>query len=211
MASETRDVTGFDRVTLKGVGQIKLAQAEAWSLRIEADEQVLPQISAVVEGTTLMIRYEVSWSLLNVGFLRPIEFHITCPALAALSIEGAGTAIGGGLTLGDLEVTLAGSGKISLGMHATAVKATIAGAGGMAFAGRADALEARVSGAGEFDGAAFEVGTATVEINGAGAAVVRVRDELDARISGAGSVRYHGNPTVRQQLAGAGSIKQADG
>lgn len=209
MATEVRQVSGFDAIELRGIGSVKITQGDAEELRIEADSEIIPQIKTAVEGTTLVIRYDVSWSLFNVGFLRPIEFHVTAKTLSALTLEGAGMMTGGGLDLGDLTVTLAGAGRINLGMHAKAVKATLAGAGALAFAGRADSLDMRISGAGEYEGSQFETATAKLEISGAGSAVARVRDELDARIAGAGSVNYYGDPKVTQSLGGAGSIKKA--
>ncbi len=38
-------------------------------------------------------------------------------------------------------------------------------------------------------------------------ATVWVDKELDASISGAGSVNYYGDPSVQEQISGAGDVK----
>ena len=210
MASETRPVGGFDRIELRGIGKMVIAEAPIAGLVIEADPDVLPQIITEVTGTTLVISYRMSSALITPGFLKKVEFAVAVPRLAGVALMGAGLVTGGGLTCDDVTVTLSGSGAISLGLHATSVSATLAGAGRVSFAGRAQSFDARVSGAGECDAAALEAVRARVEIAGAGSATVKVLEALDATVSGVGTVRYYGTPHVEQRISGLGSVRPAD-
>lgn len=210
MASETRAVGGFDRIELRGIGKMVITEAPIAGLVIEADDDVLPQIITEVTGTTLVISYRKTVALITPGFFKPVEFAVSVPRLAGVALLGAGIVTGGGLTCGDVAVTLSGSGAISLGLHATSVTATVAGAGRVSFAGRSHSLDARINGAGECDAAALETLQAHVEIAGAGSATVHVRDALDATVSGAGTVRYYGTPHVEQRISGVGSVRPAD-
>jgi hypothetical protein len=55
VTSEARDVSGFDKVELKGVGNLSLEQTGSESLTVEAEEEVLPKIRTEVENKRLII------------------------------------------------------------------------------------------------------------------------------------------------------------
>lgn len=210
MATETRPVTGFDRIELRGIGKMTITEAPIAGLVIDAEPDILPEIVTEVSGQTLVISFRTFASLFTPGILHPVAFAVSLPRLAAVSLVGAGTVTGGGLRCGDVAVALSGSGAISLGLHAEALTATVSGAGRVSFAGRARTFDARISGAGECDASALETVGTRVEIAGAGSATVRARDTLDATVSGAGTVRYYGSPRVVQKISGLGSVKPAE-
>ena len=58
VVTETRAVSGFDRVILGGIGELTLIQGEEESLEIEAEDNILPQITTEVRDGTLTISFD---------------------------------------------------------------------------------------------------------------------------------------------------------
>ncbi|WP_455389528.1 GIN domain-containing protein, partial [Petrachloros mirabilis] len=65
-----------------------------------------------------------------------------------------------------------------------------------------------LEGAGAYNSESLECNRATVTNNGAGAAIVRVSDELNATINGMGFIEYIGNPKVTRSVHGIGLVSQ---
>jgi hypothetical protein len=47
-----------------------------------------------------------------------------------------------------------------------------------------------------------------IDVAGAGSAIVNVSEKLDAEISGVASVEYIGDPTIKQDVIGAGRVSK---
>ena len=78
----------------------------------------------------------------------------------------------------------------------------------MTLAGTVDAQAVTISGTGDYNGEDLQSTTAEVTLDGAGNAVLRVSDRLDATVSGVGSVEYIGDPHVTKDINGVGSVEQ---
>ena len=55
ITSETREVSGFSAVNLAGIGNVVVDYGEQESLRIEAEDNLLPYLESKVEGDTLTL------------------------------------------------------------------------------------------------------------------------------------------------------------
>ena len=54
---ESRDVSGFDKVSIIGSGNLSLAQTGTETLVVEADEAIMHLITTEVRGSTLILEY----------------------------------------------------------------------------------------------------------------------------------------------------------
>ena len=59
--SETRPVSGFDRLSVRYYGDVVLEQGDTEGLVIEADEELLPRIKSEVREGQLTIGFDVQW------------------------------------------------------------------------------------------------------------------------------------------------------
>ena len=182
--SESRSVSGFTAVELTGFGEVTIDQTGTDSLTIEADDNLLPKVtSSVVDGTLVL---GVNG---NVSSSTAIKFILTATTLNGIVASGSGTISASNLATDTLEVTIGGSGDVTVSGTTTSQSVTIGGSGSY----RADNLASD---------------TASVNIDGSGNATVQVTDTLDIEISGSGSVTYLGNPTVNQDVSGSGQVTQ---
>ena len=186
VASEPRDVSGFDEVELIGIGNLSIRQAGSESLTMTADEGVLPRIRTEVVDDRLIIGPEPNSSIQTT---RPINYELTVADLHALKLTGSGNVDAQSISTNKLATTISGSGTVEI-------------------SGKAESQEISVTGSGEYRAEHLESEEAKVDVEGAGSAVINASDALEARVGGAGSVEYVGNPTVEQDVSGAGQVNE---
>ncbi len=186
VTSEARDVSGFNEVELKGVGNLSLEQTGSESLTVEAEEDVLPKIRTEVENKRLIISPERNTSI---NTTKPINYKLTVKDLNTLEVSGSGNVKAEDINTDELAVTIGGAGDVEI-------------------RGSADSQEVEISGSGEYRAGDLESKEAKMDVRGSGLATVNVSDELEAEVSGSGSVEYIGDPTVQQEVSGAGEVRK---
>ena len=171
---------------LASIGDLRIEQTGTESLTIEADADVLPQLTSGVSSGILELGVAPDTTLTT---SRPIVYHLTVDTLDSIAVSGAGDATASNLRTGRLTVEISGAGEVTL-------------------AGTADSQAVTISGNGDYNAEDLRSATAQVTIDAAGDAVLRVSDRLDATVSGVGSVKYIGNPHVTKDVSGVGSVEQ---
>jgi len=204
--SEARKVSGFDSISVDYPARIFISQGKTESLKIEADDNVLPGLRTEVKDNELRIYYKKDGEK-RINPTKAIVITITVKELKAVDFSSAGELTLDGLNSDALDISISGAGDIDL--NDIAVKEldiNLSGAGSMTASGTADDLSLDISGFGDFNGKELQSKTSSVNISGAGGASVWAEDELDATISGAGSVNYYGSASVTKNINGVGSI-----
>ncbi|HLA06319.1 MAG TPA: head GIN domain-containing protein [Anaerolineales bacterium] len=209
--SETRRVKDFLAVTIRYPAEIVIQQGKSESVKIEAEDNLLPQLSTEVRDGTLVIENkEDNWSK-RVDPSKKVIITITVIDLNEINFTSAGTLRVDGLKTETLNLSLSGAGEITLNdLDVEKLESRLSGTGNIEANGTADELELTISGAGNFDAPGLASNAANVRISGVGNATVRVKDKLVATVSGAGSVDYYGSPSVDKNISGAGSVQQVD-
>lgn len=186
VTSESRGVSGFDEVELRGVGNLSIRQTESESLTVEAEEDILPKIRTEVENDRLIIGPKPNTSIQTT---EPINYALTVKDLHALKVSGSG----------DVEAEDIATDKLGI---------NISGSGAVEASGRVDSQEVDISGSGVYRAENLESKEAKIDVEGAGSALMNVSEALDAKVSSAGSVEYIGNPTVEKDVSGAGRVSE---
>jgi hypothetical protein len=186
LATESRDVRGFARVTLHGVGHLIVEPGAAEALTITADDNILPLVTAEVYGDELVLgtRSDATFASPN-----NIVFNLTVADLEALAVFGAAAADIRGLDAGRFAVQIEG---------AAAVTAT----------GRADQHEVVLAGVATYDARGLDCRAVRVDLSGVSQATIRVRERLEGRVDVQSTVEYLGDPIVN--VDGGGSVRPID-
>lgn len=208
-ATEERDVGDVTEVVLSGVGDLTIVPGAVPSLRVTADDNVLPALETETRGGKLTLRTKAQTAL------RPktkIAYTLTAPRLSAITVSGAGNVKSTRIEADALTVKLSGAGNAHLSnLTCKSLTLTLSGAGTAHLAGATDTLAVKLSGAGGIEAAGLKAGSADVQISGAGTATVWADGELKARVSGAGDIKYKGRPAnLEQKVSGAGRIRPLD-
>jgi hypothetical protein len=210
MEKETRKVENFKTITIRVPAEVVIRQGSIESLTIEAEDNLLPQLSTNVNSGTLVIdNKEDNWAD-RVDPTEAVKITIVVKNLNAINFSSAGTLIVEKLETDELGLSISGAGEVTLsGLKAGRLDVSLSGTGTIQADGKADYVSISISGLGSFEGASLSSQVADVEISGAGNATLRVSEKLTAGISGAGSVNYYGSPEVSQHISGAGAVKKA--
>ncbi len=207
--SETREVKDFLAVSINYPAEVVIEQGKVESVKLEADDNLLPQLATEVNDETLVIENkEKPWSQ-RVNPTERVKITITVKDLHRIEFSSAGNLRVEDLKTDELSLNLNGVGEMILNdLNVNKLESRLSGAGNIKVNGIADELDLRISGVGSFEAPNLESVIASVRISGAGRATVRVKEDLTARVSGAGSVNYYGSPTLHEEISGAGSVNK---
>ena len=214
--SETRPVSGFDRVSVKYYGDVVLEQDDAEGLVIEADEELLPRIKSEVQDGLLTIGFDVQWwewltewmKWTTVGD-KKIRYKINMRQVCGIALSGSVNLQAEQIKSEDCAISISGSGKVQIGQFdGIKLANTISGSGIIELAGSAQRHTLHVSGSGTIKAVDFTTQDADIHISGSAKAVVKVAQTLSVHISGSGDVQYLGQPQVHQHISGVGRVRQ---
>jgi len=205
VVSQTRAVSGFDKVSVSGPGELTVSQGSEESLVIETDDNLLPLIRSEVSGGHLWIGPRD----VNVRPTKGIRYQLKLKNLNALALSGSIHADLGRIRTENLTLRISGSGRAEASqLEARQLSVHISGSGRTEMAGRVEGQEIRISGSGRHDASELKSNQATADISGSGRARINVKDTLKAKVSGSGSVEYYGSPRVTRSVSGSGHVRQ---
>jgi len=207
-SKETRNVSGFTKVSFGVSGDLFIKIGPDFQLVIEGDKDVLDEIETSVSGDRLNIRKE-NW---HFNFdNEKVTINITMPEIEGLGVSGSGKAqIMDPVKSDDLSLNVSGSGKlITSDLNADKLNCGISGSGDIILGagGSVDNGEISISGSGSFSGESVEIDHLDVSISGSGNCRCRAGDSLEAHVSGSGNITYSGNPKVDARVSGSGHVR----
>ena len=201
----------FEDVEIGGAFKVIYEQGdEAYTVRIEASEQALKEMTVYVKDKALRIRKAVSKPTVS---FKDVKVYVTSPVIDDIEIAGSGVFTASNhITAEDLNAEVAGSGKILLAsVSSKETSMEIAGSGnieiGKLQTGKA---EAEIAGSGDVNLGAMTCKTFNIEIAGSGNVNCEQidADNVHTEIAGSGDVNLKG--TVRnstKDIAGSGKVK----
>jgi hypothetical protein len=202
--SEQRSVSSFDQISAGGAFDVYLTQGDSESVRVQADENLLPLIETTVRNGRLVIR-----SSQNIGEAKELNVYVTFKELNKIEASGACEIKNEGqLNFGTLSLSGSGASEIDLSLQASKIEGEYSGASEVELQGIADICDFQLSGASELDIPGLTVRQMTLDLSGASEAEVQVTERLKVDASGASSVVYTGNPVVDQHTSGASTVRK---
>ncbi len=201
-----REVSKFNKVHLKGSGNVFLTLGEKQTLIIKTDDNIMPLIETAVSGDKLTISH-------GKHHLRPTVFEvfITVKDLVGGAISGSGDISGKSRFVTDtFYAEISGSGDIDLEVETGKLESKISGSGVIHLAGKAEAYTVSISGSGEINAFDVQAKNVSVKISGSGDCRVYATESLVAKISGSGDVYYKGRPRINTKISASGSLISGD-
>lgn len=189
IVTETRTVTGFDRILLTGVVDVNIVEGTNFSVTVRGNDNLLDQIETQLRDATLEIG-------LASGNFRNItaDVDIVMPSLAGLELTATADAAAQNFSnLSALTVDISGTGSVSISNSST------------------DLLTANLSGTGDMNAFGLTATTAEVNTTGSGSAELTVTNSFEGTIAGTGDVRYRGFPrSLFFNITGSGELVDAN-
>jgi len=216
LQEEARVAAGFHRIDIDGKFEVILVQGSTEGVTVEAPAAALPHIRTQVRGSTLIVEGVENRSIWDwfsaKGSGRAPRVTIRLRELDRIDAAGAVIVNADSLKTNDLRLDLAGACTIKIrDLQATSLRLDGSGAIKATIGGKVQRQRVDLSGAGSYlaDGLASD--EASVDVSGAGKAVVNAKSTLEVDISGAGKVEYLGDPKIKQSISGIGKISRRDG
>jgi len=182
-SSEPRKTAEFRAIDLIGTIAIEARIDRTTSVEVRGDADRIKQVTTEVKNGVLVVGTKGD---MKHGKVRVI---ITAPDFSALTISGTGQLVANGISNSRLDVSIPGTGSITVTGKTGELRLAIAGTGGV----KAKDLIATI---------------ARVDVQGTGEAVVHATRTLDATVSGTASIKVHGKPQVKKSISGVASISE---
>jgi hypothetical protein len=188
-------------------GEVLLTQGSTQKIVIEAQQNIIDNIKRKVSGGSWNIEFDK-----NVKDAEPIKVMITLPMLDELALSGSGSISSTSkfVKLGDLEISMSGSGHVDMDFEAKATELNMSGSGKADLSGASNKLEINMSGSGNATAKELVASDCEIAISGSGDASVNVNGDLRTAISGSGDVTYVGKANVDASISGSGTVKRID-
>jgi Putative auto-transporter adhesin, head GIN domain len=209
LKTESRSATGFNGLQVSGSTDVYIKQDSVFSVKVEAEENLLQYIVTETKGNILYIHQEEGTSL---STSKPIKVYLSGPSFNNFGASGACNIYSENkITSADaVTINLTGSSDAKLELKAPAVDADLAGSGTIALKG--ETKELKIDGSGSTDIKCFDMlsENTSVSLSGSANAEVFASVKLEVHASGSADIKYKGNCAVSQDINGAGSVKKVE-
>ncbi len=205
VTKQERQLDSFSSLDVGGAFKVFLTQGDKEFVIVEADENLLDVISTEVRGNTLVIK-----TTQDIRDSEALNIYLTFKNLDEMDISGACRLIGENkMKFGDLDLECSGASDVELKFAAQELSLDFSGASQIELYGSAESVDLDLSGASGFDGYDLEADINNVDVSGASHAKIFVNNELSAEVSGAASLKYKGDPVIKEHdVSGAGSMRK---
>ena len=193
-AEEPRFLKGFERIQLMGSMNVKYAQADSFSVRVHAPQDVIKKIETTVEGNTLKVNVKRGTSIIHIGSVDSddVIVYVTSPDFLGISLMGSGDFMCvHPLDTDTLDIELKGSGDIYF-------KDVIC-----------DRVNVSVVGSGDVSVNNVKTQQARLSVIGSGDIEMGLDDsgEVDAQVKGSGDIELKGTvKKMNKRRFGSGDI-----
>jgi hypothetical protein len=205
IASEDRQVQGVRGVALTTTGDLTIAVGNQESLRIEAEDNLLPYLETQVRNGTLTIGTRPNTNLRST---RPIRYALTVKSLESLVISSSGNIVAPVLQADRFTATISSSGDMRLdGLNANNLQVVISSSGDLEInGGEVKQQSITISSSGQYKAGSVRSQTAEVRLSSSGNATIWVTGSLNAQLSSSGNVNYYGRPAITQRMSSSGKL-----
>ncbi len=187
-----------------------LVQEGAPSVSISGYENLLKHIIVTTKDNELHIEVEDG---VSVHSDQPLTAVIQLPQLKTIDLSGAVTAAIKGEVKGDkMECDMSGSTALHIAsIQVKTLQADLSGKGTLTVeSGIAETVSYDISGSGKVHGYGLQASRVLIDVSGAGTVETTALKNLDVSISGSGSISYKGNPAIKKDISGAGTLQAMD-
>jgi len=207
LTTQSRDVSSFDAVQINGAGELLIIQGETESLEIQAEDNIIDELTSDVQENTLVLGYRDSFLRNTIIPTERITYTLTMTELSQVTINGAASMDIDSLETGSLALIINGAGNISINqLLADNLNVEISGTTTIEIGGQTSQQTVTIDGAGNYRADDLQTNSTTININGLGNATVWATETLNISIDGGGNLRYYGLPNVTQEINGVGDI-----
>lgn len=203
--TEEREVSGIESISIGSSMNLIIEQTGSESIRIEASENIIPNI------TTEIINGELKITLDHPGFtgFKPINCYVNVKDLKAIKVSSSATLKCDNLETEDLSVKMSSSSRGSINVNVTSLEILISSSANLTISGEADSQNVKVSSSGDLNAFDLVSKDCNIEVQSSGSANINVTENLDVKVHSSATVNYKGEPKVNSDISSSGSLKKS--
>ncbi|HWB27318.1 MAG TPA: head GIN domain-containing protein [Chitinophagaceae bacterium] len=207
LTTETRNVSSASDIESHGFFDVEIVHGSSPSVKIEADENLIPYILTENEDGKLVIHTK---DHVGLSSNNKIKVYVTTDRVDGIALSGSGNVTSDAKLDGSnhLRLSISGSGDMTLDINTPYVESSISGSGNINLSGETKDSKITITGNGDYKASDLQAENAEVHITGSGSVNVATSVKLTVRITGSGDVYYKGSPAIEQHITGSGTIKQ---
>jgi hypothetical protein len=203
LKQETRDVTPFTRVVISDAMELILTQGAAESVKVEAEDNILPLVVVESGGEKLNIKFKESH---NVQSTKQVKVYVTYKQLSEVFVSGASKLSATNVIQEEkFLLILSGASQATLNINNPWLSVNCSGASKAILRGTTEKLNVQCAGASNVNAQKLVAQEAAVEADGASSVVLDTRNKLNIIASGASVVRYlsAAGTSITKNISGA--------
>ena len=201
----------FSSVEVSNAFELHIRQDQAYSVTIEADENLLHYVIVENDGDKLKIYSEKNYNLDPTNGDR-VKIWVSSPVLNNLQASGACNIVGENLLSSGqmLSIDLSGASNASLELKAPKVSVELSGASGVNIKGETKDLT--VEGSGASHARCFDLlsENTDVDMSGASSAEVFGSVKINGTASGASTIKCKGKGSLTKDESGASNVEKIE-
>lgn len=208
--NQVTTMSPFTEVDIAGAFKIIYEQSDEYSVRIDAPEQAVKEMTVYVKDQELRIRQSVSKPTVS---FKDVKIHITSPIIKDIELAGSGvfTASNRINSTDDIDIDVAGSGNVLLAdVTCKDADLDIAGSGNIEIGHlAATVVNADIAGSGNINLGILACTKFDIDVAGSGDVTCNniTADRVHTDIAGSGNVTLKGSiKTHTQEIAGSGKV-----
>jgi hypothetical protein len=197
----------FSRISLSQSFKATVRKGNAYSIRVEVDDNIQQYVLAHQSGSAISIGLEDN-SYKNIT----MNITIETPDVEFIEALGAGSIRLDGFDLNhDLQIIGSGASVINGNLFARGVTFNLTGSSTVDLTGRANDLTVFGTGATQLSLFEFPARNCKVIMTGGSVSNIQVSDNLEVSLTGGSLLRYKGNPATKIVSVTGGSVIQKVG
>jgi hypothetical protein len=200
--TEERDVSGFDSISIGSSMNLIIEQTGSESLKIEAEDNIIPLVKTSVTGKELVIKLAPG----SFFSIKPINCYVAVKDLKGLKVSSSSSANCKELATDRLDISVSSSGRANLVIHVNELDADLSSSALLEISGDTVKQNIKVSSSGNYEAGDLLSKECTIRVSSSGSATVSVSDLLNVNISSSGRVNYIGRPEIHQEISSSGSL-----
>ncbi|SOE22705.1 Putative auto-transporter adhesin, head GIN domain [Spirosomataceae bacterium TFI 002] len=200
------DLSDFDEIKYGSAFEVQIIASSEFKVTAQGDSRDLDDLDVRVRDGELTIGYLKSgWFSGNKRYR--MKLVIETPSIKELDLSGASdTEVLDFGQLDKIEIEVSGASKLRFKVPIVELDMDMSGASTSNFYEEIDFAKAEVSGASTLNAVEKDVLEAVLDVSGASKVNISVLDKLEVKASGASTVKYRGNPDVKQNTSGASKV-----
>lgn len=208
MWSDTRQLSSFSGITLKGVGNVEIIQSDEHKIMISSNQDIITNIKTEIINNDLNISVIDKLPVWLVSFPK-IEMKVYVNHLQRVKVSGVGKLrCLETLKTDTISVLNNGVGGVFLQLEAEEVNTHLKGVGEIELRGQTNKHHVEISGTGKINAYGLKANNVKINATGVGECIVYAIEKIDYRAGGISRIKYRGNPELNGQLSALGGIQK---